>query len=188
LVDEQYVIPISERVRTGVYLAQTGAHVVGATADLATAGRWFLINPIGSTVLVALRRVEFMAQMGSALATPTSPRLQLERFTFTGTASGATITPAKRATSDAAGVAKLLTATTGLVTTAGAAIYAFLPVASGTAVGFADATTADWLPDEDGMPVLAAGEGIVFRQADAGTVSDTRRYVTNIAWDEYTVP
>lgn len=175
------------RVRTGIFSCQTGIHVVAATAQAATAGFWWLINPVGSTVIVALRRIEFMSQIGSALATPTSPRLQVERVTFTGTASGASPTPAKVRSADAANTASLRTASTGLTLTAGAAVYAFLPITAITATsGGGAAAVADWNPDNNGMPLLAAGEGLVLRQADNGTASDTRRFVTNIAWEEFT--
>jgi len=185
---DQYVVTTNGRVVTGTYISQTGAHVVLAAAHAATAaGFWFLTNPVGSTVLVALRRIEFASQMGSILVTATSPRLQAERFTFTGTSTGAVIVAAKQATADATQVARLASATTGLTPTAGAAVFAFLPVASATAVAFVAAAVADWNPDADGQVILAAGEGVVFRQADAGTTADTRRFVTNIAWEEFTL-
>ncbi len=186
---DQYVIPTSERLIAGKYYAQTGAHLVLAAADAATAGRWWLVNPVGSAVLVALERLLFMSQLGSALVAVTSPRLTLERMTFTGTASGATVTPAKRKTSDAANVATVRTASTGVTPAAGAALLAFLPVASATAVAYNTPSDVIWLPqnDEDQI-ILAAGEGLVFRQADAGTTSDTRRYVTSLMWSEFTLP
>ena len=85
-VEEQVVIVTSARTRTGLYRAATGAHVVLAAAQAATVGFWWLINPVGSGVAVSLKRVAFMSQHGSVLATPTSPRIMLERVTFTGTA------------------------------------------------------------------------------------------------------
>lgn len=179
------VIPEDNRTRSGVFICQTGAHTILAAAHAATAGFWWLINPVGSTVLVAFRRCEFMSQMGSGLSTPTSPRIQLERLTFTGTASGAQVTPSKALTADASNTATLRTATTGLTPAAGAGLFAFLPWSSASATGFGPASVSDWNPDNTGMPVLAAGEGIVLRQADAGTTSDTRRFVTSIAWEEY---
>lgn len=174
------------RIRAGVYLCQTGAHVLLAAADAATVGRWYLINPVGSGVLVALRRIEFMSQLGSALLTPTSPRVQVERFTFTGTASGAIIPSAKSVTAQANPVASVRSANTGLAPTAGAPVYAFLPIACATAAAFTAPGVGDWNPDNDGMVVLTGGEGLILRQPDAGTAADTRRYITNIAWEEYT--
>jgi hypothetical protein len=192
-IEEQYIIVQNERVITGIYIGHTGAHVVQASAHATTglAGFWWLTNPVGSSVSVALRRVEFMSQLGSALATPTSPRIVLERFAFTGTHTGTAIVAAKRATADATQVARLASATTGMTITGsavGAQLFAFLPIAGATAVGYTAATAADWNPDDDGQTVLAAGEGIICRQADAGTTSDTRRFVTNIAWSEFTIP
>jgi hypothetical protein len=190
---DQYVIPTDERSTLGIYHCQTGAHVIGAAADATTGlvGRWWLINPVGSAVLVSLERVHFMSQHGSALATPTSPRVSLERFAFTGTASGATVAPAKRNTADATNVASLRTASTGLTITGsavGAAIICFLPVAAVTAVGACAPGESLWRPESDNQIILAAGEGIICRQPDAATVSDTRRFVTNIAWSEFTLP
>lgn len=186
---DQYVIPASERLIVGKFYAQTGAHLVLAAADAATAGRWWLINPVGSAVLIALERFHFMSQLGSALVAVTSPRLHLERFTFTGTASGATVTLGKRKTTDAAPVGSVRTASTGMTPTAGAVLMAFLPTASATAVAYNPATEMLWIPkDEDDQIVLAAGEGLVFRQADAGTASDTRRYVTSLMWSEFSLP
>jgi hypothetical protein len=187
-VEEQYVIPLSLRVRSGVYLSQTGAHVVQAAADTFPAARWFLINPVASGVLVAFRRCEFSSQMGSVLATPTSPRINLRLFTFTGTSSGAAITIGKVDSAFATAVAKLVSANTGLSISGGADIFSFMPTAGATAVGYAAPASLDWNPEEEGMPVLREGEGIACYQPDAGTTSDTRRYITSIAWEEYTLP
>lgn len=189
---EQRVIPISERVRSGVYVAEPGPQTVLGTADAAPAGRWFLINPVGSGLFVALRRVDFMSQIGSALITPTSPRVQLCRFAFTGTATGAAVSPANSRTANPANVGSLRTASTGLTITVGNPFYSFLPVASlsATAASVAALPSSEdtYAPSEEEMQVLAPGEGVYLRQPDAGTTSDTRRYVTNVAWEEFTLP
>jgi hypothetical protein len=195
-VEDQFVIQTSARTRTGLYRCNTGAHVVLAAAHAATAGFWWLINPVGSAVAVAVKRITFMSQIGSALATPTSPRMSLERVTFTGTASGASVTPAKRVrttvaglAADATNVASLRTASTGLTLAAGESVRAFLPAAAATGVGAVAASEDDWEAEfEDEEVVLAAGEGVVFRQADAGTTADTRRVITNVTWEEFTAP
>lgn len=180
------VIVENRRVGTGTYIAHTGAHVVLAAAQAAGVGFWYLFNPAGSTFLVALRRIEFMSQLGTVLATPTSPRLLAKLFTFTGTHTGALITPGKQRASYPTPGARLSTASTGATITEGAEIFSFLPMASYTAVNGVAASSADWTPDTDGMPVLGAGEGVMFKQPDAGTAADTRRFVTNIAWEEFT--
>ena len=187
-IEDQYVIPISARVRNGVYLAHTGAHLVQASADTFPAGRWFLINPTASGVLIAFRRCEYSSQLGSALVAVTSPRINLRLFTFTGTSSGAAITIGKVDSTAPTPSAKLVSANTGLSISGGADIFSFLPTASATAVGYVASSIMDWLPEEEGMPVLREGEGIACYQPDAGTASDTRRFITNIAWDEYTLP
>ncbi len=187
-IEESYVITVSARVKSGVYVVNTGAHVIAAAAHAATVGFWWLLNPVGSAVLVSLRRVEFASQLGSVLATPTSPRITIERVTFTGTHSGALITVADADSVAPTPTSRLSLASTGATLAAGAVAFAFLPIASATAVGYTAAAVMDWTPDEDGQLVLAAGEGIVCRQPDAGTTADTRRFVTNIAYDEYTIP
>lgn len=192
-VQLQYVIPSSERVNSGIYRAQTGLHSVSVAATTGTTtGNWWLYNPAGSAVSVALRRVEFAAGAGAAsVVIATSPRIMLSRFTFTGTPAGAVITPAKVRSSDPAPTALLRsTQVTSVVTLAGDT-YAFLPgiwcqsvSSGGPGVGMTD----EWIPDEDAQTVLAPGEGMVCWQPDAGSTGDPRRFVTNLAWTEFTTP
>lgn len=188
VVQQEYLIPTSARVVSGVYLATTGVRVVTVTADTFPAGSWWLINPVGSAVKVALRSVTFSSQIASALAVPTSPRFSLVAFTFTGTASGAQITPRKAATTFAAATATLRTANTGMTITRTQDVYNFLPVAVATAVGGVAPQEQPVQPPEDEQVVLAAGEGVVLTQATAGTTSDTRRTMASMVWAEYTVP
>jgi hypothetical protein len=189
-VQAQYVIPSSERVNSGVYLAHTGAHVVQASATNGTStGFWWLYNT-SSTVKVALRRVEYMTQHGSILVTATSPRIVVQRFTFTGTPAGTVIGGLPTDSGMAASTASLRsTQATSVVTLVTPIIFAFMPVVALTAVGAAAPGAADWVPsDESGEVILNQNQGIVCYQADAGTASDTRRFTTNIAWNEFTIP
>jgi hypothetical protein len=174
-----------EQTLQGVYYYHGGANLVQAAADAATAGRFWIINPVGSTVTVRVKSIEFASQLGSALAAPTSPRLTIERVSFTGTASGASLAPAKRKTSDASPQSSLRTASTGLTLTAGNPVVSFLPVASATAVGYTNTAVEKWRPDVNDRIELVAGEGIVCRQADAGTTSDTRRFTLDITVEEF---
>lgn len=193
-VDDQYVIPTSDRTRTGLYRVTTAASTITVAADGATVGRWWLINPVGSAVAVAVKRVSFTCQHNTALATPTGPRITLERVTFTGTASGAVITPAKRVrtavaglTADATNVASVRTASTGLTLTAGEGFKTFMPVVALTTAAACPPAQDDYDPDDEAFElILAAGEGVVCRQADAGTTSDTRRWINTISWEEFT--
>lgn len=178
---------VVSRNRTGVYLGNTGAHTVLAAAHGALAGFWYLVNPVASGILLALRRIEFASQMGSVLAAPTSPRLTLKKFTTTTNPTAAPTPPVKVKTSMANSVGVLVTAATSMtMTVLGGQIFSFFPTASATAVGYAPPGASDWNPAEEGMPVLEPGERFLFQQSDAGTASDTRRFVSNLAWEEYT--
>lgn len=188
VVQQEYVIPTSARVASGIYLATTGVSTVTSAADTFPAGRWFLVNPVGSTIKVALRHVQMHSHCASAAVRASSPRLLLVAFTFTGSPSGATITPRRAFTTFAAPTGSLRTASTGLTITRTQDVAAFLPWAAVTAVDASRPAESTWCPPEDEQIVLAAGEGILLTQADAGTTSDNRRYVNNLVWAEYTAP
>lgn len=169
----------------GTYHYAVPAQLVQASADAATAGRLWLINPVGATKTVRLKYLHFTSQIGSALATPTSPRITLERVTFTGVASGATVTPCKRKSSDPVSSSLMVTASTGLTLAAGAVAATFLPIACATAVGVSSNAADEYRPDVNNRIDLLAGEGIVIRQPDAGTSSDTRRYALTFIVEEF---
>lgn len=171
--------------RLGVYFQTSGAITVQAAADAATAGHGWLINPVGSAVTARVRKILFRSQLGGVLASPTSPRINIERVTFTGTASGGTVTAAKRKTADATQVTSFRTASTGLSLSAGAVVCDFLPVASATAVGFTDPVVAEFDAFLEDYVDLAAGEGLVIRQPDAGTAADSRRYTVTFVVEEF---
>jgi hypothetical protein len=188
-VHEQYMIALeSDRLVSGRWYGDPGVMVVGASADAATVGRWYLFNQVGSTTLVAVRRVEFASQHGSALVTATSPRFGLRTFTFTGTATGTAIVAAKQDTSSGSPAALFSLAKTGATLTDVAVAKTFLPVTALTAVGASPPNQEQWVPSATFPLYLRAGEGICLTQLDAGTASDTRRVVTAIAWDEFTLP
>src|SRR5438105_3161591 len=102
-VAEQYVIPIRERVLTAVVLFSIQGTVSATAQTAATGGFFWIANHVSSGLHLAIRRVNFSSQHGSALATPTSPRIQLIRCTFTGTPTGATVTGAKTRSADSPG-------------------------------------------------------------------------------------
>lgn len=170
---------------TGLYFGSSGIFSVQVSAHAATAGFMWLINPIGSTVSIYLRKCNFTSATTTALVTLTSPRVTMERVTFTGTSSGTQITPAKRATTDAAPQGKFISTSTGLTLTAGAIATAFAVVNNQTAVGTTQPSEQILdTKDDDGLLVLAPGEGLVWRQPDAGTTSDTRKINVDIKWEE----
>lgn len=184
---EQYIIAQRERVSTGVWLYSFLAVVAAAAQTANTQGFLWVHNP-SSTLLLAVRRSNFTSQHGSALATPTSPRIAWRRFTSTGTPSGATVTPCKAKSSDPSATHSVRSAITGLTVTEVADAFAYLPVSAVTAVGACPPAYQDWNPEDEGMISLAQNEGVVLRQLDAGTAADTRRFCVNFALEEYTLP
>lgn len=185
-VHEHFFVESSTREMVGSYIAHSGVNLVQATAQTFPVAFWWLINPVGNTNKIALTAIEIISQMGSALAAPTSPRLLLATFTFTGTASGAQITPGKLDSTYPATTASFRTASTGLTITKTADMLCALPIASATAVGYAPPMIDEWYDDkESNQIILRAGEGIAFYQPDAGTTADTRRIVTTVKWDEF---
>ena len=170
----------------GSYKFESGRLTVQATAHASTAGFWWLINPVGSGVVCKFKKLFVTSVPTAVTAFASSPRITLERVTFTGTASGATITVAKRDSNDASNVCTVRTASTGLTLTAGAVIADFTVPAVLTAVGIA-VPVDQWLyddTDEDDYIILRAGEGLVLRQPDNGTTSDTRLVLAFGGWEE----
>lgn len=170
----------------GAYKFESGRLTILASAHASTAGFFWLINPVGSTVLCYVKKVLATSVPTAVTAFASSPRVTVERMTFTGTPSGATITPAKRDSNDATNVCSIRTASTGLTPVAGAPFCDFIVPAVLTAAGIAvpwDQYLYDDT-DEDDYIVLRAGEGLIFRQADAGTTSDTRLLTMYGSWEE----
>lgn len=185
-VFELFAIPISRRSRLGIYYGSSGILSIQAAAHAATAGFWWLINPVGSAVKVALRRIIF--EHSAAALAAANTRVTLERITFTGTAS-AVITPLKRDSNDAANVGLALSASTGITpasVSSNAAIYTSWSPPVITAAGvLTPVQDAFHLYDEDEQGILAAGEGFVVRQPDAGVTTDPRRLVVSVIWEEF---
>lgn len=186
---EQYVIPTRERVTTAILLYSVLGTVAAAAQTANTGGFFWIFNNVASGVTIALRRINFTSQHNTALATPTGPRLSLIRGTFTGTPSGTAVTGAKALSSQSASANwSVRSAITGATVTEVATAFSFFPVAAVTAVGACAPAYEDLNPEDEGMLQLAAGECLVMRQVDAGTASDTRRFVANFALEEYTLP
>ncbi len=185
LVDSAGKLLVSSPPRARALGVATTRNVVGAGADTATGGRLWLLNPVDSTVRIAIRRIDFASAPTAATAFVTSPRVTVERITFTGTASGTVVVPTVRDTSDPALVGTLRSTNGGITITAGPVAYAFLVVPILTAAGASVPTEMQYLPVEEARIVLRPGQGIVIRQADAGSSSDTRSFVVNIGWEEF---
>lgn len=146
---------------------------------------WGVI-PAGSTTYARIRQVKVMSQHSTALATPTAPRLVLRGFAFSGTPSGASVTPAKVHSVMPSPVLDLRTAVTGMTPTlASVPIGVAGIVGALTAVGAHAPCAIEMLEtDEDGFPIVAAGQGFVIFQDVAGTASDTRKCNITIVHDE----
>lgn len=185
-VHEHFFVESSTRDMVGSYIAHSGVNLIQASAQTFPVAFWWLINPIGNSNKIALTAIEIISQLGSALAAPTSPRLLISTFTFTGTASGAQVTPGKLDSTYPATTASFRTASTGLTITKVADLLCALPIASATAVGYSPPQMDEWFEDkESNQIILRPGEGIAFYQPDAGTTSDTRRIITTVKWDEF---
>lgn len=176
----------SGRRRAGVYYASLGSFTIALGADASGVGRFYILNPIGSGTVAAIRKIYYSMSTTTALAVATSPIITVERITFTGAASGAAITPVKRDSADAAQAVTIRTINTGIVTATVGALHGFQ-------VPAALATTSVALPeqafpsgtDEDEWIILRAGEGVIIRQSTAGTNLDTRSCSFDITWEEY---
>lgn len=185
-VHEHFFVPSSTRETLGHYVAHSGVFTVQATAHTFPAGFFWFINPVGNTPKIAIKDIEVVSQLGSALAAPTSPRLMFSTFTFTGTASGASVTPGKLDSTMPSATGSFRTASTGLTITKVADMLCSLPTASATAVGYAPPQLDEFHTDEeDSQIILRAGEGLAFWQPDAGTTADTRRIIVTVKWEEF---
>ena len=193
-VHEHHFIPISSRKIDGIYYASSGVLATVAAADNGTtaARLGWLEMPVGGSKRGRLRQIENTSVLGAIVSadfTAMFSPISIARFTFTGTASGALITPARRHPSDAANVANLRTASTGMtVTLAGLArrcgLVPFIDFA--TAAGWISVSphSNDYDPQhEDEYLDFGPGEGLVFYQVDAGNTG--WRSIVSLAWDEY---
>jgi hypothetical protein len=191
-VHEHFFIPTSKDSKLGLYRAHSGILTIPTAAhNGTTTGHLWFQNPVGSAVKGRLRRLRETGQVISGAIDLTAPRQLFNLFTFTGTASGATITPAKRDSTDAAAVCTLRTAVTGMTVTLGAVFrHTGVPAINATLasatiqVNLPPCIYPPWDPDEEECPVIRAGEGIVLWSADASTTAN-RRLFSDWAWEEF---
>jgi hypothetical protein len=187
LVHSHVVVPTDGRDILGVHYGNSGLLTIQAAAHAANEGFLYHINPIGSGVTISLRRISYQGAPVSTTARPAT-RITAERFTFTGTFSGSAITTGKRSTADAAAVGKFANNTAGLaVSPVGAVQRGFLiPAVPNGNGNTGSSNELVWEPiNQDGETLIAPGEGIMFRQADAGSAGDDRTFLFNVTWAEY---
>ena len=181
---EQYVIPTRERVVSHVGIFSSAIIAGLAAAPAVTAANFYLVNNPGSGVLVALRRAECEMLLTAVSATPT--RFSIEKFTTTTAATAAdTGFVSVDSTQSKNASVKLVTASTGLTIANNVPAFSWMAptmVTSGAMVP----VTNEWEPNEEAMLILRAGQGILFRQIDAGTVNI--RAQVDLAWEEFTLP
>jgi hypothetical protein len=189
-VHEHFFVPSPGMTITGHYFFSSTQQTVSASAQNGTStGFFWLQNPAASTVTAILRRVCADSNAGSALATPTAPMLSFSKFTFTGTASGASVTPVVNATGTSANQMIIRTAVTGMTVTLVGDIGNYAIPSAETAVGlfYAQKEIIPFNPFAWARGIsleFAPGEGLVIWQSTAGTTSDTRKFGIQIEWDE----
>ncbi len=194
-VHEHFFVPVCRRSKLGVYYyASTVLSIQIAASspqDGINTGFWWIINPSGSGVTVLLKELLVRFTMAAVLAEATGPRVIAQKFAYTGTASGAQVTPCKRKATDASPGGSVRTAVTGMTCTLGATLTSFLTPAVLTGVGAMTGDEQVWPHsrdplDEDAGVELAPTEGVVIYQADAGTATtDNRRLVVNATIEEF---
>lgn len=184
--------------RTGLTAASGQALAVTANNGTSTGLLW-ITNPSTSTKKVRIRKIDAMFNVLGATTLTTWPRIVAQRFTWTGTPSGAALLPAILDGEDIAlaAVADFRSAVTGLTVSLVANAFVALcmpPVLqlAGTAANIAPLDSvkipmfdADY---EDEFIVLMPGQGLVIYQADAGGAStETRKIMLRITHDEVSI-
>lgn len=192
------VIPEREAVVVGVYRVTSLALQslsVAAHNGTGTGFFWFM-NPAASGRTIRLRRVSLQYGFQGVTTLTTLPRLVMQRFTWTGTPSGAqSLGVNVDSASVVASIADIRTASTGLTNSLTAnTIFAVdcppMAQVSGTAAVFETSPTVrsemiDADAAEDEWVTIAPGQGVVLYQPDAGgATTETRRMMYNIVWDE----
>lgn len=189
-VHEHFIVPVVAMTVTGKYFFSSTQQVVAASAQNGTSTAFFwLQNPAASTITAIINRIICDANAGSALATPTAPVISFTKFTFTGTASGASVTPLPYQTAGAANQMIIRTAVTGMTVTLVKDFGQFALPSALTAVGMMYAQKDIILPSPQaftrGMELeIAPGEGVAIWQSVAGTTSDTRAFGVQMNWME----
>jgi hypothetical protein len=188
-VHEHFFIPISNRSKLGNFKVALVPPVAvpAAVHNGTTTGFLWLFNPVGSAVKMAIKRCTITDQFTALAADLLAGELRVNLFTFTGTASGASLTPGKHDSTDAAAVGNARTASTGLTCTLGACVlsrmYQTMDLVTGGGGHWSPYTT-EWNPGtEDEEIILRPGEGLVFWHATAVTAGN-RRLTVNSAWEE----
>lgn len=189
-VHEDFVVLSSDREYYCKPRWESGLLTIpSAVQNGTTSGLIWFFNPIGSNRKIGVDRLTMSDQFTALGVDTVAGLLSVNRFTYTGTPSGGTITPSQRITSDAAPVGDIRTASTGMSITLGARVFSKQLQTMGLATGGAGAWsphTQDFVPEsDDAQQILLPGEGLVFWSSVAVTTSN-RRALVNGMWEEYT--
>jgi hypothetical protein len=189
-VEEYFFIPSSERDTVGQYKFVIPAQAIPIAVHTGTTtGFLFIVNPLTSTIKMAIDRITLKHNFSTTLAVDLiAPLININRISFTGTLSAATTTPAKRKTADAAAQGLIAIASTGLTVTNVAGVWGMVGNTMDLVTGGGghwSAQTDEWNPnDEDDELILLPGEGIVVWSTLAVTTAN-RKLLINGAWFEY---
>lgn len=181
------VTKLKKTTHYGTYFFHSGVLSIAAGAHAATVGFIYLYNLVASLKKVRIVSIKIQSGMTTALATPTAPRITVEKGAFTGVPSGAQIASAKSDTADAANTFYISAASTGATNGATIPVCGKMVDANATAAVNTNSSESMALPvGEDAKDLtLSAGEYLVIRQADAGTTADTRKAIVDIIYEEY---
>lgn len=175
----------------GIYNFDSGTPqaVTSAGHDGTSTGFLWIQNPVGNTKNLRLRKltVKITALTTGATSHATAPFISLTRATFTGTFSGASLTPAKRKTADATPSCDVRTAVTGATVSLVAKVWAAMcfGIEPLTADVLNTAVQCVWYTaNSDDYIIIAPGECLVIYQSEAGTASDLRVAQFSGMWDE----
>lgn len=187
-VHEHFFVRSRQAVLLGVYAHGMDQVTAAQSAQngTSTGCLWFHVPTAISNKQARVRRVTLSSQHSTVLATPTAPRLMFSRFTFSGTASGGSMTAVKLDTGYPAAVADLRSAVTGLTVSLVGPLATAPYCGALTAVGGYAPNYMELIHpgDEDNWWTFDPGEGFVAWQDTAGTSSDTRKMNFNLVWDE----
>jgi hypothetical protein len=189
-VEEYYFIPSSERSTIGQYKYVVPAQAIPVAAQTGTTtGLMYLINPLTSTVKIAIDRLSFKHGFSTTLAVDLiAPLIHVARISFTGTLSAIATTPVKRNSADSAPQGLIATAMTGLTVTLVGNAWSFMGQTMDLVTGGGghwNPMSDEWNPEgEDDEIILAPGEGIVVYSTLAVTTAN-RKIMCNGAWFEY---
>jgi hypothetical protein len=189
-VHEHFMVPTVGMTVLGKYFFSSTQQTVAAAAQNATStGFFWLQMPVAATATALIRSVNADYNLVGTTAFPTAPVISFSKFTFTGTASGASVTALPYKTGGTVNQMIVQTAVTGMTVTVvndfGALSIPGLATAVGAFGGSKQIIPKSPIAYERGMDLeIGPGEGIVIYQTQAGSGSDTRKFVVQLEWLE----